>query len=104
MHLVEFDMVVLAGAILAIIVMLFSRYISVVLSSLIIDFKSIYDQKTILILTWSALRGGISLALVMSLAESSYKPTLLTIVFIIVVFSIIVQGLTLGGVIKKLSK
>ena len=104
MHLVEFDMVVLAGAILAIIVMLFSRYISVVLSSLIIDVKSVYDQKTMLILTWGALRGGISLALVMSLAESSYKSTLLTIVFIIVVFSIIVQGLTLGGVVKKLSK
>jgi len=104
MHVVEIDIMVLVGALLSIIVMLFSRYISVVLSSFVIDIKSIYQQKTSLILTWGALRGGISLALVMSLAESSFKSTLLTIVFIIVVFSILVQGLTLGKVVKNLSK
>ena len=104
MHVVEFDILVLVGALAAIIIMLFSRYISVVLSSFVIDIKSIYQQKTSLILTWGALRGGISLALVMSLAESSYRSTLLTIVFIIVVFSILVQGLTLGKVVKNLSK
>ncbi len=103
MHLVVFNKMLIFAAILAIIIILISRYLSVVVSSVIVDRKSI-QQSTILILTWGALRGGISLALVMSLEESSYKPTILAIVFVIVVFSIIVQGLSLGGVVRKLSK
>lgn len=104
MHLIEFESLVVIGALMAIAVVLVSRYLSVVLSSLFVDVKSFFQQKTTLILTWSALSGGISLALVMSLSESSYKSTLLTIVFVIVIFSIIIQGLTLGSVVKRLSK
>lgn len=103
-HLVEFDAKVVLVSLVAIGVMIVARYMSVVFSSLIVDLRSFFDQKTTLVLTWGALRGGISLALVMSLGESSYKSTLITIVFVIVIFSIIIQGLTLGSVVKKLSK
>jgi CPA1 family monovalent cation:H+ antiporter len=53
------------------------------------------------ILTWGALRGGISVALVLSLPESEIRDVLLTVTYIIVVFSILVQGLTLGMVVRR---
>jgi CPA1 family monovalent cation:H+ antiporter len=56
---------------------------------------------TRLVLTWGGLRGGISVALVLSLPESEYKPLLLTATYIVVVFSILVQGLTLGRVVQR---
>ena len=104
MHLVAFDNLLIVAGLIAILAIVVSRYLAVVVSSAVVEVKSIFQHNTILILTWGALRGGISLALVMSLGASPYKTTILTIVFVIVVFSIIVQGLTLGGVVKKLSK
>ena len=47
------------------------------------------------LLTWAGLRGGLSLALAVSLPESPWKPLLLNMTFAVVVFSIIVQGLTI---------
>jgi CPA1 family monovalent cation:H+ antiporter len=46
-------------------------------------------------LTWSGLRGGLSLALAVSLPDSPWKPLLLNMTFAVVVFSIVVQGLTI---------
>jgi CPA1 family monovalent cation:H+ antiporter len=48
------------------------------------------------------LRGGISVALVLSLPDSPWKETLITVCYVIVVFSIIVQGLTISPLIKRL--
>ena len=56
---------------------------------------------TVAILTWGGLRGGISVALVLSLPESEYRPLLLAATYIVVIFSILVQGLTLGAVTKR---
>lgn len=47
------------------------------------------------LLTWSGLRGGLSLALAVSLPDSPWKPLILNMTFAVVVFSIIVQGLTI---------
>jgi CPA1 family monovalent cation:H+ antiporter len=47
------------------------------------------------LLTWGGLRGGLSLALAVSLPDSDWKPLLLNMTFVVVVFSIIVQGLTI---------
>jgi CPA1 family monovalent cation:H+ antiporter len=47
-------------------------------------------------MTWGGLKGGISVALALSLPESEWKPLILTVTYVIVVFSIIVQGLTIG--------
>ncbi|MDG1904112.1 MAG: sodium:proton antiporter [Arenicella sp.] len=55
------------------------------------------------ILTWGGLRGGISVALALSLPSGEYRDLILFLTYVIVVFSIVVQGLTIGPLIKRLS-
>lgn len=101
-HLIPFETNYIVLACISIIIILISRYISVFIPFEFLNFKSIDKQKTIAILTWGALRGGISLALVLSLPDSELKPMLSVVVFVIVIFSIIVQGLSIGKLIKRL--
>ena len=56
------------------------------------------------IMTWGGLKGGISVALALSLPDSEYKPVILTATYIVVLFSIIIQGLTVGRVANKLGR
>lgn len=58
----------------------------------------------ITILTWGGLRGGISVALALSLPPGPARETILVITYAVVVFSILVQGLTLGPVIRRLGR
>lgn len=53
------------------------------------------------LLTWGGLRGGLSLALAVSLPDSPWKPLLLNMTYAVVVFSIIVQGLTIGRLFTR---
>lgn len=54
------------------------------------------------ILTWAGLRGGISVALALSLPASAHRSTLITMTYVVVCFSILVQGLTVGPVVKRI--
>ena len=54
----------------------------------------------VLILTWAGLRGGISVALALSLPDIEAKPLILTATYTVVVFSILIQGLTIGKIIR----
>ncbi len=56
------------------------------------------------IMVWGGIKGGISVALALSLPDSEYKPLILTTTYIVVVFSIIVQGLTIAPLARKLSR
>jgi CPA1 family monovalent cation:H+ antiporter len=60
-----------------------------------------FVPKTNLIMTWGGLRGGISIALALSLTNDMERDLFLVITYIVVVFSILVQGLTVGKLIKK---
>ena len=52
-------------------------------------------------LTWGGLRGGISVALALGLPESDYRNTIVMVTYLIVLFSILVQGLTIGGLVQR---
>ena len=55
------------------------------------------------ILVWGGLRGGISVALALSLPAGEFRDLVLVLTYVIVVFSIVVQGLTIGPFIRKLT-
>ncbi|MEX0695694.1 MAG: hypothetical protein WD075_14695 [Rhodospirillales bacterium] len=59
------------------------------------------NEEPIPVLTWGGVRGGISVALALSLPEGSYRPFILAATYSVVIFSVVVQGLTLGYVIRK---
>lgn len=101
-HLLNFNINYILLGIVAIIIVLFSRYISVLLPYSLLKHKEEKPNKTIAILTWGGLRGGISIALALSLTKELSGDLILHITYIIVLFSIIVQGLSIGKVVKKL--
>jgi len=94
---------ILAGA-LSIPLLLLARYLSLMFPIKIFAKKLDFVPNTNLIMTWGGLRGGISIALALSLTQEMHRDLFLVITYIVVVFSIIVQGLTVGRVIKKYTK
>jgi len=87
---------------ITIIIVLITRYISILLPAQIIKLKEQITQKTIIILTWGGLRGGISIALALSLKPEMQKDLWVTLTYFVVAFSILVQGLTVGKLAKRL--
>lgn len=85
---------------ISIVLVLFARFISIWIPTLIIPFKTKFDRQTITILVWGGLRGGVSVALALSIDEHLNKNLFLAITYFIVVFSILVQGLTVGKITK----
>lgn len=86
---------------LAIIIVLITRYISLFLPAQIIRLKETIPQKTLLLLVWGGLRGGISIALALSLKPEFGKDLWVTLTYFVVAFSILVQGLTVGRLAKR---
>jgi CPA1 family monovalent cation:H+ antiporter len=89
---------------IAVPLVLLSRYLSLWLPIKFFAEKLQFVKHTNLIMTWGGLRGGISIALALSLTQEMHRELFLVITYIIVVFSIIGQGLTVGPVIKRLAK
>lgn len=93
---------ILAGFIV-IPLLLLARYISLLLPIKLYSKKLDFVPKTNLIMTWGGLRGGISIALALSLTQSMERDLFLVITYVVVVFSILIQGLTVGKLIKKIT-
>ena len=85
-----------------IVITLLTRYVSVWIPSIAIRLKEKIDRKTLLILTWGGLRGGISIALALSIQPEFNREIWVTITYIIVCFSILIQGMTIGKFAKRI--
>ncbi|RYF24507.1 MAG: sodium:proton antiporter [Flavobacteriales bacterium] len=86
---------------LSILIVLFARFVSIYIPVKVIPFRNKFSNGTIKVLVWGGLRGGVSIALALSIDEGPHKPAILAITYFIVVFSIIVQGLTVGKVATR---
>lgn len=94
---------ILAGLI-AVPLVLLSRYLSLWLPVKFFSKKLKFVPHTNLIMTWGGLRGGISIALALSLSTDMHRELFLVMTYVIVVFSIIGQGLTVEPIIKRLAR
>jgi CPA1 family monovalent cation:H+ antiporter len=81
---------------------LIGRLVAVALPVTLIKPFREYSRGVVPIMTWGGLKGGISVALALSLPDNEWKPLILTATFIVVVFSIIVQGLTIAPLAMRL--
>lgn len=82
----------------AIVVVLLARFISIWGPTKFMSFKTRFSPQTVKVLVWGGIRGGVSIALAMSIPKSEYSNIILSITYCVVVFSIIVQGLTIAKV------
>jgi CPA1 family monovalent cation:H+ antiporter len=101
MLIIPFNLDLLLLGLITILIVLFARFISVAIPVHFLKYKKTFEKNVVLILTWGGLRGGISIALALSLPASTYKPVVVTVTYIIVLFSILVQGLTIEKVARR---
>jgi CPA1 family monovalent cation:H+ antiporter len=101
--ILEYEPGYLLAGILAIPLVLGSRIVSVALPVNALRPFRAFSPHAVKILTWSGLRGGISVALALSLPPGPFRDLLITTTYVVVVFSIVVQGLTVGSVARRLS-
>ncbi|MBV6640974.1 MAG: sodium:proton antiporter [Cyclobacteriaceae bacterium] len=102
-HSFEWTNLIVGGV--GIIIVLTARFIGVSIPITIMKAFRSFEPKTIQILTWGGLRGGISVALALSLTKIESidvvaKDTILFVTYCVVVFSILVQGLTIKALLK----
>ncbi len=95
---------IIYASILMIPTVLLARFISVGMPVALLKYKNSYSPHAVKILTWGGLRGGISVALALSLPQGDFRDPLLSATYAIVIFSILVQGLTIGKVAAMAKK
>jgi CPA1 family monovalent cation:H+ antiporter len=78
-----------------------ARAVSVAVPLLFVDQSPTDKVRDVAVLTWAGLRGGISIALALSLPASPWRTDLLVVTYAVVVFTIVVQGLTMPGFLRK---
>jgi CPA1 family monovalent cation:H+ antiporter len=101
---VTFDFDVLITGVLSIGLALLARFAAVFVPVLLLQRRQEFSNGIVPIMTWGGLKGGISVALALSLPDSDWKPMILAATYVVVIFSIIVQGLTIAPLAKRLGR
>lgn len=99
---ISFEMDFITAGVISIFLVLGSRYLSLLIPVKLFAKKLEFLPHTTKLMTWGGLRGGISIALALSLPEEMNRDLFLTVTYIVVVFSIIAQGLTIGNLATRL--
>ncbi|MGZ3183073.1 MAG: cation:proton antiporter [Telluria sp.] len=99
--LVPFGGHVLLGGLLAIAVTLAARFLSVGLPMRLLGARARMPQGSWQVLTWGGLRGGISIALALSLPAGAERQLVVALTYCVVVFSILVQGGSMGRLVRR---
>ena len=106
--LIGFEVIVLSSSmdvitlsIIAVVVAVLARFSAVSIPLQFLNPIVAKEPGEISILTWAGLRGGISIALALSLPDIEIKPVILTATYGVVIFTILIQGLTIEKLIKK---
>lgn len=87
---------------ISILIVVMSRYASIWVPGQLTRLQGRYSQSGILLLTWGGLRGGISIALALSLHKGLHTNLWIVITYMVVIFSILFQGLTIERLAKRL--
>jgi Na+:H+ antiporter len=91
---------VLAG-LLAVPIVLVSRFASVGAPLTLMRLRRRFGHGTIRTMTWGGLRGGISVALALSVPAGPHRDVILTVTYVVVMFSILVQGMTIAPAVRR---
>ncbi len=98
---VPFHAADLATALCAVPLAIAVRFVSVLVPALVMHGPGRHRFGALLLLTWGGLRGGISVALALSLPHAAARPKLLAVCYVTVIFTIVVQGLTMERLVER---
>ena len=101
---VTFDFDVLITGVLSIGLALLARFAAVFIPVFLLQRRQEFSNGIVPIMTWGGLKGRISVAVALSLPDSEWKPMILAATYVAVIFSIIVQGLTIAPLAKRLGR
>ncbi len=90
-------------AVITIPIVLIARYASVSAPILLLSLRRRFAPGSVRVMVWGGLRGGISVALALSLPAGDYRGTILVATYGVVIFSIIVQGLTIAPLVRRIA-
>ncbi len=98
--IIDFSIQMVIVGVLTIVIILLARFVIVFVPKWMFPRLLRFTTQEAKLIVWGGLRGGLSIALVLSLPDSEMKNMLLVVTYICVVFSILVQGLTVGKLMK----
>lgn len=103
MLVISFELTYVIAGLVAIPIVLACRFLSLLLPIKFFEKRLNFVPRTNLVMTWGGLRGGISIALALGLTQEMHRDLFLVITYVVVVFSIVGQGLTVGKLVKKVT-